>query len=67
MRRIDKGTIKILHLDREYQGLYWIIQERTTITSTVSLDEAVRLLKNEAFDLIVSEPHHLFILNSPYK
>jgi|GEM_PF-3131087 hypothetical protein len=67
MRKIDQGTIKILLIEKDFNGRYWIIQERTTITSTVTLEEAVRLLKNETLDLIVSEPHHLFILNSLYQ
>ncbi|MFH0788594.1 MAG: hypothetical protein V2B13_13405 [Pseudomonadota bacterium] len=67
MRCIDQGTIKIFLIKDDFKGRYWIIQERSTITSTVSLEEAVRLLKSETFDLIVSEPHNLFILDSPYK
>jgi len=67
MKQIKKGPIKILFIEKDFTGRYWIIQEGATITSTVSLKEAVGLLKGETFDLIVSEPHNLFILNSLYK
>jgi hypothetical protein len=66
MKKNFPGEIKILLIENDLNGRYWIIKERATITSTVSLEESLRLLKQERFDLIVSEPHHLFILNSPY-
>lgn len=50
-----------------FQGFYWIKQKNAIIKSFVSLFEVVQLLKNQSFDLIISEPHHLYILDSPYK
>jgi hypothetical protein len=67
MGRCDKGPIKIIHIDREYRVVYWIFLESGIIKSTVSLSGIVNLLKKERFDLIISEPHSLYIMDSPYK
>ena len=67
MMDLNQKTIKILLIEKDYNGRYWVIQKRTNITSPVTLEEAIRLLKNETLDLIISEPHHLFILNSLYQ
>ena len=56
-------SIKILHIDGQYEGFYMIIQEGITIRSQVNLKEIVKLLKTEEFDLILSEPHNKAILN----
>lgn len=66
MERCEKGPIKIIHIDRDYLGLYWIILERGIIKSKVSLPGILNLLQKEKFDLIISEPHNLYILDSPY-
>ena len=67
MGRTDRDPIKILHINMNFQGFYWIKQKNAIIKSFVSLFEVVQLLKNQSFDLIISEPHHLYILDSPYK
>ena len=59
--------IRILHIDGHYQGFYMIIQEGITIRSEIHLKAIVTLLKTEEFDLILSEPQNLFILDSPHQ
>ena len=56
--------MKILHIDRSYGVTYLIIQKGTCIRSTVSLERTLTLLKEEEFDLILSEPHELFIIKT---
>ena len=53
--------IKIMHIDSDYGAHYIIIQERSFIHSTVSLEVAIVLLKSEEFDLILSEPQNIAI------
>jgi|WetSurMetagenome_2_1015567.scaffolds.fasta_scaffold469388_2 hypothetical protein len=67
MGRCDKGPIKIIHIDQEYRVVYWIFLVSGITKSTVSLSGIVNLLKKERFDLIISEPHRLYIMDSPYK
>jgi hypothetical protein len=55
-------TIKILHIDGQYESFYVIIQEGIIIRSQVHLKEIVNLLKTEEFDLILSEPQNIAIL-----
>ncbi len=57
-------SIKILHIDGQYEGFYMIIQEGITIRSQVNLKEIVKLLKTEEFDLILSEPQNMAILKT---
>ena len=60
-----KKIKRILHIDPSYQVVYFIFGERTIIRSTVPLKTAIRLLRdNEEFDLIISEPQEMAILNS---
>ena len=60
-----KKTKRILHIDPDYQVVYFILGERTIIRSTVPLRTAIRLLQeNGEFDLIISEPQEMAILNS---
>jgi len=54
--------IKILHIDPDYQITYLIFRHRSTIRTSVPLETAIKLLKKEDFDLIVSEPHNKAIL-----
>jgi hypothetical protein len=54
--------IKILHINPKFEVIYCLIQEGVFLKSRVSLDSAVSLLKNEEFDLIISEPHQRAIL-----
>jgi hypothetical protein len=58
-----KNPIKILHIYPDYKVTYFIIRDGGFIKSSVSLEAAVTLLKNEEFDLIISEPHKRAILN----
>ncbi len=60
-----RKTRRILHIDPAYQIVYFILGERTSIRSTVPLKTAIRLLQeNGEFDLIISEPQKMAILNS---
>ena len=67
MDRTDRGQIKILHINRDFQGFYWIKQKNKIIRSIVSLPGIIQLLKSQRFDLIISEAHNVYILDSPYK
>lgn len=54
----------IFHLDQEYQVTYWVIQEDVKISSQVTIPQAIQLLKNIEFDLIISDPQKIAILKS---
>jgi len=54
--------IKIMHIDDDYRVEYFLIRERALIQSTVSLEAALTMLKNDQFDLILSEPQIMAIL-----
>ena len=59
-----KKPTRILHIDPSYQVVYFILGHGTLIKSTVPLETAIRLLKNsEEFDLIISEPQDMALLN----
>ena len=58
------GAIKIIHIDGEYRVVYVLIKEGAFIKSTVPLEAAVTMLKNEQFDLILSEPQNMAIVTS---
>ncbi|MBI4764703.1 MAG: hypothetical protein HY787_08870 [Deltaproteobacteria bacterium] len=53
---------KILHIDPDFMITYFIIYPGKTIQSSLSIPSAIQLLKNEVFDLVLSEPHHMAIL-----
>jgi hypothetical protein len=55
----------IFHLDQDYQVTYWVIQEDVKISSQVTIPQAIQLLKNFEFDLIISDPQKIAILKSP--
>ncbi len=57
-----KNPIKILHIYPDYRVTYFIIRDGSFIQSSVPLEAAIALLKNENFDLIISEPHKKAIL-----
>jgi len=57
--------VTILFVDQGYQISYWILQDKTKIVSSVSLNQAIELLKSNEFDLILSEPQNMAILKSP--
>jgi hypothetical protein len=54
--------IKIMHIDGDYRVVYILIREGALIQSTVSLEAALTMLKNDKFDLILSEPQNMAIL-----
>jgi hypothetical protein len=56
-------SIKILHIDPEYQATYFDYRPGASIKSTLNLQEAINLLKTVDIDLILSEPHNRAILN----
>jgi len=58
------GMVRILHIDEDYKITYLIFRLGASIKSTLSLEEAVSLLKTETFDLILSEPHDKAVLNT---
>ncbi len=55
---------KILHIDPKFKITYFLIFPETTIRSVISIPWAIHLLKNEIFDLVLSEPDRLAILAS---
>ena len=55
--------VLILYLDQDYQVTYWIIQGDVKICSPVTIPQAIQLLNNFEFDLIVSDPQKIAILN----
>jgi hypothetical protein len=60
---VMKKPIKILHIDPDYQVSYFIIRDGSFIHSSVPRKAAIALLKNENFDLVISEPHHRAVLS----
>ena len=52
----------IFYLDQDYQVTYWVIQEDVKISSQVTIPQAIQLLKNFEFDLIISDPQKIAIL-----
>jgi hypothetical protein len=54
----------IFYLDQDYQVTYWVIQEDIKISSQVTIPQAIQLLKNFEFDLIISDPQKIAILKS---
>ena len=57
-----KRAIKIMHINSQYDVIYVIIHDGTLIKSTVPLETALSMLKNEKFDLILAEPQNMAIL-----
>jgi len=58
-------SMKILHIDPEYQATFFEYQPGSAKQSTLNLQETIDLLKTVELDLILSEPHHRAILNHP--
>lgn len=54
--------VLILYLDRDYQVTYWIIRDDVKMFSQVTIPQAIQLLKNFEFDLIISDPQNIAIL-----
>lgn len=59
-------SIMVMHIDPDFKITYLIYRTGSSIQSTVSLKEAINLLKTVDFDLIVSEPHNKAILNNQH-
>ena len=59
---MDK-LIKILHIDSNWKVIYILIRNGALVKTAVSLETAILLLKNQEFDLIVSEPQNLALLD----
>jgi hypothetical protein len=55
----------ILHVDQNYQITYWIIRDEVNYFSPVTIPQAIQLLKNIEFDLIISDPQNIAILKAP--
>jgi hypothetical protein len=56
-------TISILYIDPDYEVFYWMVGKGRKIISKISLAQALDLLKSTRFDLIVSDPQNMAILN----
>ncbi|MGA3086415.1 MAG: hypothetical protein ABSE95_16745, partial [Thermodesulfobacteriota bacterium] len=55
-------AIKIMHINSHYEVIYVIINDGALIKSTVPLETAISMLKNDTFDLILAEPQNMAIL-----
>jgi hypothetical protein len=60
------APIKILHIGPDYQVMLFVKMDGSSIRSRVPLEKAVKMLKEEDFDLIVDEVHGRAILD-PHK
>ena len=52
----------IFYLDQNYQVTCWIIQGGAKQSSQITIPQAIQLLKNFEFDLIISDPQKIAIL-----
>ena len=60
-----KNWIKILHVDPDWKVIYILIRGGTLVRTAVSVEMALKLLAKLKFDLIVSEPQNIAILDPP--
>ena len=58
-----KKLIKILHVDASWKVLYILIRGGALVKTAVSIKTALTLLKKQKFDLILSEPQNIAILD----
>ena len=58
-----KKLIKVLHIDPSWKVMYFLIRGGVQIKSKVSLETALSLLSKQKFDLILTEPLNMAILN----
>ena len=58
-----RKLIKILHVDSSWKVLYILIHGGALVKTAVSLKTALQLLKKQKFDLILSEPQNIAILD----
>ena len=54
----------ILYIDQNYQITYWIIRDDVKFFSPVTIPQAIQLLKNIEFDLIISDPQNIAIFKA---
>lgn len=55
--------IKILHIDPDYQATFFCGNPGSFRFYSITIGQAIHLLKGEDFDLILSEPHNRAYLN----
>jgi hypothetical protein len=55
--------IKILHIDPKWKVIYVLIRGGALIKTVVSIKTALSLMANHKFDLILSEPQNIAILD----
>ena len=55
--------IKILHIDASWKVIYILIRGGALVKTAVSIKTALTLLKKQKFDLILSEPQNIAILD----
>ena len=55
--------IKILHIDKSWKVIYILIRGGALVKTEVPIKTAVTLLKKQKFDLILSEPQNIAILD----
>jgi hypothetical protein len=67
MKKPVNPSVKILHVDQEYQITYRIFGEGTKAKSKISIPQAIELVHTVPLDLILSEPQDPAILSSPLK
>jgi hypothetical protein len=59
------NLLKILHINPSWEVVYILIGDGIFVKSNVPLEEAIPMLKNDNFDLILSEPQNIAILDHP--
>jgi hypothetical protein len=59
------NLLKILHVNPSWEVVYILIGDGIFVKSNVPLEEAIPMLKNDNFDLILSEPQNIAILDHP--
>jgi hypothetical protein len=55
-------TVRIMHIDPDFRITYFVNHDGVLISSPISQEQAISLLKTENLDLILSEPHNKAIL-----
>jgi hypothetical protein len=55
--------IKILHIDPNWKVVYFLIHGRALVKTVVSLKTTLSLLACHKFDLILSEPQNIAIMD----
>jgi hypothetical protein len=56
--------IKILHIDPDWKVIYVLIRGGALVKTVVSIKTALSLLTNHKFDLILSEPQNIAIMDT---